>query len=90
MKNVAILDLSDSKNVAKALQTTYPTQKVVFIKTDVTKKDQVKSALEEVISKFNFIDILVANAGVLRETDYELTINVNMVLYGQILALFFR
>lgn len=79
IQNVAILDLSDPKNVTETLRSTYKNQNVVFIKTDVTKKDQVKSAFAEVISKFNYVDILVANAGVLREDDYELTINVNLL-----------
>lgn len=73
------MDLSDSKNITEILQTNYKDQNVVFIKTDVTKKEQVKSAFDEVISKFKFVDIVVANAGILREKDYELTFNVNVV-----------
>lgn len=80
MKNIAILDLEDSKNVTSALQQNYKNQNVVFIKTDVTKREQVKAAFNETVSKFNFIDFVIANAGVLRENDYELTINVNLVI----------
>lgn len=80
LQNVAILDINDPKDVTETLRKTYKNQNVVFIKTDVTKKDQVKKAFAEVIEKFHFVDILVANAGVLREDDYELTINVNLVL----------
>lgn len=79
MKNVAILDLDDPKNVTQSFQGSYKSQNVIFIKCDVTKKQQVKSAFEEVASKYNFIDFVVANAGILRENDYELTINVNVV-----------
>lgn len=74
------MDLDDPNNVTETLQSNYKNQNVVFIKTDVTKKEQVKSAFNEVISNFNFIDFVVANAGVLRENDYELTINVNLVI----------
>lgn len=76
---MAILDIADTKNVTQALQSSFPNQTVVFIKTDVTKKEQVKSAFNQVIAKFNFIDYVVANAGILRENDYEMTINVNLV-----------
>lgn len=76
---MAILDIADTKNVTQALQSSYPNQTVVFIKTDVTKKEQVQSAFNQVIAKFNFIDYVVANAGILRENDYEMTINVNLV-----------
>jgi len=79
VKNIAILDLADPKNVTQSLQRSYSNQNVVFIKTDVTKKEQVKSAFNEVVSKFEFIDFVVANAGILREKDYELTINVNLL-----------
>ncbi|KAJ6641989.1 Alcohol dehydrogenase 2 [Pseudolycoriella hygida] len=79
IQNVAILDLDDAKNVTQGLRNTFTKQNIVFIKADVTKKEQVKSAFDEVISKFNFVDFVVANAGVLREKDYELTINVNLL-----------
>lgn len=51
----------------------------MFIKTDVAKKDQVKSAFDEVVAKFNYVDFIVANAGILSENDYELCLNVNLV-----------
>ncbi|XP_037045672.1 alcohol dehydrogenase 2-like [Bradysia coprophila] len=79
IQNVAILDIDDPRNVIETLRNTFNNPNVIFIKTDVTKKDQVKSAFAEVISKFNYVDFLVANAGVLREDDYELTINVNVL-----------
>lgn len=79
MKNIAILDLGDPNNVTQTLQSRFNNQNVVFIKTDVSKKEQVQSAFAEVISKFNFVDIVFANAGILRENDYEQTFNVNVV-----------
>lgn len=74
------MDLEDLEKVTQALQTNYKNQKIRFIKTDVTKKDEVKNAFAEAVSQFNFIDYVVANAGILREKDYELTINVNVVI----------
>lgn len=79
MKNIAILDLCDTKNVVQSLQNTYESQKIVYIQTDVSKKDQVKHAFNEIIQLFGNIDIVVGNAGILCETDYERTINVNLV-----------
>lgn len=78
---MAILDVADTKNVTQALQGSYPNQNVIFIKTDVTKKEEVKSAFSQVIAKFNYIDYVVANAGILRESDYEMTIKVNLVRF---------
>jgi len=79
IKNIAILDLGDPKNVIPSLQNSYKNQNILFIKTDVTKKEEVKSAFAQVAAKFNFIDFVVACAGILRERDYELTINVNLL-----------
>lgn len=52
---------------------------VLFIQTDVSKKDQVTGAFDQCIREFDTIDIVVGNAGILCETDYERTINVNLV-----------
>jgi len=79
IQNIAILDLDDAKNVTQSLQNSYRNQNVIFIKTDVTRKEQVKSAFAEVISKFEFIDFVVGSAGIVREKDYELTLNVNLI-----------
>lgn len=84
MKNVAILDLCDTKNMSKSLQRDYERQKVLFIQTDVSKRDQVKSAFDETFKQFGYIDYVVGNAGVLCESDYERTINVNLVSENRI------
>lgn len=55
-------------------------------KCDVTKQDEVKRMIESVIAKHKRIDVLVANAGVVRvgpiedftDQDYDLLINVNL------------
>ena len=41
------------------------------LKVDVTKSNQVKSMVKETVAKFGRLDILVANAGILKS--YELT-----------------
>lgn len=79
IKNIAILDICDAKNVSQSLRSKYESQKVLFIETDVSKKDQVIGAFDQIIREFDHIDIVVGNAGVLCETDYERTINVNLV-----------
>lgn len=39
----------------------------------------MKSAFDQIVQSFERIDIVVGNAGVLWESDYERTINVNLV-----------
>lgn len=79
LKNVAILDLCDKNNILDSLQKIYETQTVVFIQTDVSKKDQVKRAFDEIVQQFGYIDYVVGNAGILCESDYERMISVNLV-----------
>ena len=83
---VAILeyDLDLAKKTAAELDPTG--EKVIAVKCDVSKDDQVKAALDEVIAKFGRIDVLVNNAGITRDrifhkmTDEEwyAVINVNL------------
>lgn len=78
-ENITILDICDSNNVTDVLKTKYHSQNILFIKTDVSKKEQVKSAFDQAIQNFGSIDIVIGNAGILCESDYERTINVNLV-----------
>lgn len=65
---------------------------VLTITTDITKREQVKSMVEEVISQYGRIDVLINNAGIIQvgpaETmeisDYEDAMNTNFwgPLYG--------
>ncbi|KAJ6636150.1 alcohol dehydrogenase, partial [Pseudolycoriella hygida] len=78
IKNVAVLDICEA-NTLHLLQSKDDEQKVVFIRTDVSKKEQVKSAFDEIKQKFGCVDYVVGNAGVFCESDYERTINVNLI-----------
>lgn len=80
-KNVAILDIAHTNNAADTLQAEFKTQTVIFIKTDISKKDQVKDAFDELVRKFKIIDIVLCNAGILNDRDYELSVNVNLVIF---------
>lgn len=60
--------------------------KGIFVKTDVTKMDDCKNAVNKGINTFGKIDILVSNAGVCRlknfldtdEDDYNFHLDVNV------------
>ena len=59
---------------------------VLFVKADVTDREQVRRMVEAVKERFGRIDILINNAGVLRdaqllklsEEDWDLVIDVNL------------
>ncbi len=82
---VAICDLLDEGQEVAA-QINQEGGEALFIKTDVTDRAQVQAMVEAVVDKFNRIDILINNAGVLRdaqllklsEEDWDLVIDVNL------------
>lgn len=73
------MDIEHTNNAADTLQSEFKHQTVLFIKTDISKKDQVKDAFDEIVIKFISIDIVLCNAGILNDRDYELSVNVNLV-----------
>lgn len=57
----------------------YGHSKLFFSETDVTNAQQLESAYKKIINTYGQLDIVVNNAGIAREHDYELMISVNLV-----------
>lgn len=79
IKNVAVLDIVDNNNAIENLRSEHQNENVMFIKTDVASKQQVQAGFTKVVDKFKFVDLVIANAGIMNEQDYERTICVNLV-----------
>ncbi|MEM0231669.1 MAG: SDR family NAD(P)-dependent oxidoreductase, partial [Candidatus Methanomethyliaceae archaeon] len=80
--NVIIIDIDEKIfEVEKEIG-----QKALAIKCDVSNFNEVKKAVNEVINKFNRIDVLVNNAGIypfksfleMTEEDWDKVMNVNL------------
>lgn len=76
---MAVLDIEHRNNAVKTLSEAYPKQNIVFIQTDVTDKQNVRKSFQEVVDQFKSIDIVISNAGMINEAEYEQTISVNLV-----------
>jgi 3-oxoacyl-[acyl-carrier protein] reductase len=89
-KEGAILHISTDKNM-KGLNETYDLiergkDRVFLAKMDVTRYAEVKKVIDDVHAKHGRIDVLIANAGVVRvgqiedfsDEEYDLLINVNL------------
>ncbi|MGO8021201.1 SDR family oxidoreductase [Rhizobium leguminosarum] len=67
--NVAILDFDAATLSATvgALKTQFPDADIIGIPTDITSRDQVNDAAGKVLEHFGRIDVLVNNAGIVRD-----------------------
>lgn len=76
-----ILEMDEAAQEVKALG-----RKVITVKTDVTKKEEVNNLISTAIDHFKKIDILVNNAGIMRlqsfldmsEEDWDAVFNINL------------
>ena len=59
---IADLDLSKAQAVAEELNK--QDFKALAVKMDVTQENEVKSAIDKVVTEFKTVDILVSNAGI--------------------------
>ncbi|NND30984.1 MAG: 3-oxoacyl-ACP reductase FabG [Saprospiraceae bacterium] len=67
--NVALWDVLETGNQT-ALNIDQSGKSVIFLKVDVTKKDQVSEAVKSVVATFGAVDILINNAGITRDKTF--------------------
>ncbi|KAF2882136.1 hypothetical protein ILUMI_24058 [Ignelater luminosus] len=88
---VAIADINEAngKAAAEQLIKEFGTEKVLFVKTDVTNKSHFEEAFKRTLEKWKNIDVLINNAGTFNDSQYELEIAVNAtsVVHGTLLGL---
>lgn len=49
------------------------------MKADVTKKDEMERAFQKTVEKFGYIDILLNNAGIIDDRNWEKEVAINIV-----------
>jgi len=91
LKGVAMCDL-DSKNgedAALSFTKEYGKDRIIFIKTDVTKEKDLVEAFKKTKETFGTIDIVINNAGIVGEERWEAEVEINVkgVVRGTQLAL---
>ncbi|MHA1143273.1 MAG: SDR family NAD(P)-dependent oxidoreductase [Candidatus Helarchaeota archaeon] len=87
--NVVIADINEAGAKAVAEEVRNSAVKAIAVKCDVTKTDEVKNAVKKCIDEFNRLDILVCNAGIIRdamihkmpEENYDLVMDINLKGY---------
>ncbi|XP_060102501.1 15-hydroxyprostaglandin dehydrogenase [NAD(+)] [Heteronotia binoei] len=66
----------ESKN---NLDKQFGTQRTIFIPCDVSKEEQLKDAFKKIFEHFGRLDIVVNNAGVNNEKNWEATLQINLI-----------
>ncbi|XP_044265345.1 15-hydroxyprostaglandin dehydrogenase [NAD(+)]-like [Tribolium madens] len=86
---IADVDASKGEQAAKNLNAEFGGNKVIFVQTDVTKADQLEAAFKTTISTWKSLDIVINNAGIMNDANWELqiAINCNHVVRGSLLAI---
>ncbi|KAG5843270.1 hypothetical protein ANANG_G00149010 [Anguilla anguilla] len=88
---VAMLDINETvgKTAKADFDKEYGEDRTVFLKCDVTSEEQLKDAFQKTIERFGGLHIVANNAGILDESDWEKTVQINLngVIRGTYLAL---
>ncbi|XP_023937597.1 15-hydroxyprostaglandin dehydrogenase [NAD(+)]-like [Bicyclus anynana] len=68
-ENIAILDVAEKvgKEFTEKLNKTYK-NKVIFIKCDVSKEEEIENSFKEVLTAFKRIDVIINNAGIMDDS----------------------
>ncbi|KAL6444265.1 hypothetical protein ACFW04_001874 [Cataglyphis niger] len=90
-KAVAIVDLPDSNGeIATAeLKKEFGSDHVIFLVGDVTKIDELTACFDKAIESFGTLDIVINNAGIMNDAEWEPMVDVNYkgIVHGTILGL---
>jgi 3-oxoacyl-[acyl-carrier protein] reductase len=87
--NVVIADINEAGAQELRAQIEAKGRKALVVKCDVTKTEEVNATVQQCMDTFGRVDILVCNAGILRdsmihkmpEDDYDLVLDVNLKGY---------
>ncbi|XP_049808292.1 15-hydroxyprostaglandin dehydrogenase [NAD(+)]-like [Schistocerca nitens] len=81
-------DEAAGKKAVEELEKQFGKGKVVFVKADVTNNSSLEEAFKAAKSTFNRLEIVINNAGIMRDAvwEKEIDINVKGVVYGILLA----
>ncbi|KAF5299860.1 hypothetical protein FQA39_LY11397 [Lamprigera yunnana] len=86
---IAGTNVETGRKVLNELQTQFGEEKVIFVQVDISDKIQFEECFKKTIEKFNNVDILINNAGIANDKQFEkmISINVNGTINGTLLAI---
>ncbi|KAG5884533.1 hypothetical protein JTB14_029066 [Gonioctena quinquepunctata] len=90
LKGVTLVDINviNGKKALQDICEEFGDNRAIFVKCDITKMIELENAFEATLGKFENIDILINNAGILDDCNWEkeIAINLNGTINGMLLA----
>ncbi|XP_074025934.1 15-hydroxyprostaglandin dehydrogenase [NAD(+)] isoform X1 [Leptinotarsa decemlineata] len=91
LKGVTLADVNENfgKTALDEIEKEFGKERAIFVKTDVTVREDFENAFEKTVEHFKNVDILVNNAGIFNDAiwEKEIAINLNGTIHGVILGL---
>ncbi|XP_076102326.1 15-hydroxyprostaglandin dehydrogenase [NAD(+)]-like [Mytilus galloprovincialis] len=83
------VDVQQGKQTENELKKNFGDDNVQFLPCDVRKDEEFKDFFNRVVQKYNTVDIMVNNAGIMNENQWRTTIDINLtaVVHGSLLAM---
>ncbi|XP_017773993.1 PREDICTED: 15-hydroxyprostaglandin dehydrogenase [NAD(+)]-like [Nicrophorus vespilloides] len=79
-RGVVLLDIVDeNEEFLKSLDVEFGGNKTLYLKVDVSDAKSVEDAFKKTIDRFGNLDIVVNNAGVLKQDDIDATVQINLL-----------
>ncbi|KAF5269809.1 hypothetical protein FQR65_LT05855 [Abscondita terminalis] len=81
VKGVSIIDVNEvlGNKVLDELKNEFGPSRVIFVAADVSNKIQLRDAFEKTVAVFQQLDIIINNAGITNEIDWEKSVAINFV-----------
>ncbi|KAF5288182.1 hypothetical protein FQA39_LY03950 [Lamprigera yunnana] len=91
LRAVTLADVNEKRGnrAVEEISEEFGEHQSMFVKTDVTDKEQFANAFESTVDKFSNVDLLINNAGIMNDAVWEREIGINFVgtVIGCLLAL---
>lgn len=75
-----MIDVQDRQTeILKTLNNEFSGKYIIYLKTDISKLEQIERAFDSVVEKFGNIDVVINTAGIFNDRDVNGTLLINVV-----------
>lgn len=78
-QRLAIIDIVEEVEARPLLETEYQNIKFIYKQCSVTEESELRKCMNEIKSELDWVDIIVNSAGIIDESKWKRTIDINFV-----------